>query len=322
MMRIAFSSCMFNRVFADQPVWGWIGAHAPDRLVLLGDSTYLDLKTAIPPQVMGDDEFARHLFLRYSELIAQPLFAALVAALPAGSVDAIWDDHDFLWNDATGAEVHPLHTEKVRLSTAFLEAFRSALHQRLAPGSFPSAYNDAVFWDLNQPPLTTPSIPLAPDLWLHLTDGRTFRTRTLGKPESKRTIFGTAQLDRFDAAIQAAPADAVHLWASGSTIAGYQRYARDKQRLFAMAAQHRMLVLSGDIHHNDMDAFFTGGALPLHEATSSGAAVKDTVIVGDPRRNFGLLVVDAQQVTIELFTDNVVPPEHRRVLDRQTWVPV
>ena len=121
------------------------------------DSLYIDLLTPVHPAQMGDVEFAQHLLALYGELIAQAQFAALVRGLPGTAVHAIWDDHDFLWNDALGAEVHPLHTGKVRLSTAFLEAFRRALALRLAPGSFPSAYDDPAFWDANQPPLATPS---------------------------------------------------------------------------------------------------------------------------------------------------------------------
>jgi alkaline phosphatase D len=134
-------------------------------------------------------------------------------------------------------------------------------------------------------------------------------------------MFGTAQRDQFSASINAAPAQALHLWASGSTIAGYQRYERDLAWLKALAADHRMLVLSGDIHRNELDAFYTvNQGFPLHEATSSGAAVRDAVVVGTPRRNYGLLDIDAQSVTIRLFAGNQL--EQQRVLDRQTWLPV
>lgn len=316
-MRIAFVSCMFNRVFADQPVWSWIAAQRPDRLVLLGDSLYLDVQTPRHPSEMSDLEFADHLFTLYRELIAQPQFAALVRAMPAGSINSIWDDHDFLWDNAQGAEANPLHTGKVRLSTAFHEAFRSALTRRFAAGSFPADSLQAAFWDLAQPPLTSPSLELQPDLWLHLTDGRTNRTRVHLLAESRRTVFGDAQKAALESRISAAP-QAVHLFASGSTIAGYQRYARDKAWLLALAARQRLLVLSGDIHRNELDAFYTGG-LPLHEATSSGAAIKDAVILGTTRRNFGLLDIDAETVTIQLFANNRV--EQRRVLDRQSWLP-
>lgn len=316
-MRIAFVSCAFTRVFANQPVWTHIAQQAPDHLVLLGDSTYFDL-TGVRPQDMSDDAFAQHVFQLYGEVMAQPEFAALVSGLPPGSVHSIWDDHDFLWNDAMGAEERVVHGEKIRLSTAFHEAFRAALAAALAPGSFPNAYNDPVFWDPNQPPLRTPSLPLDADLWLHLSDGRTHRTRTWLLSESKRTLFGKAQRDAFTQAITAQP-QALHLWASGSTVAGYQRYTRDLQWLEALAAGQRMLMLSGDIHRNQLDAFYTGG-WPLHEATSSGAAVRDAVLVGAERQNHGVLDIDAQHVAISLYKRGRL--DERRVLSRQTWLPV
>lgn len=320
-MRIAFASCMCNRVLRHQPVWDWIADQKPHQLVLLGDSLYLDLKTAIHPEKMSDDDFAKHLFTLYSELMAQPQFASLVRAMPPGTVKAIWDDHDFLWNDATGAEVRVLHGGKIRLTTAFHEAFRRAAATGFAPGSFPSRYEDAVFWNATQPDLSTPSMQLADRLWLHLSDGRTHRTQTWLLEEAKRTLLGLAQRSAVETAVRSAP-DAIHLFASGSTIAGYQRYPIDLEWLKNLAATHRVLVLSGDIHRNALDYFETTGR-HLHEATSSGAGVMDAVVVGGPRANFGLLDIDdgTLELTIRLFTDNHVPAQHNRVLDYQTWLP-
>lgn len=318
-MRIAFASCLFNRVFAQQPVWARIAQQAPDHVVLLGDSYYLDLLGPKPPQDMQDFEFAQHLHALQAETLAQPDFAALVAALPPGHVHAIWDDHDFLWNDVQGAEARiQQHGEKIRITTAFFEAFRAALAQGLAPGSYPAVPNDARFWDPGQAELSTPSIALAPDVWLHLSDGRTHRTRTWRLRESQRTILGQAQRDRFAQAIVAAP-QALHLWASGSTIGGHQHYPRDLDWLEGLAANQRMLVLSGDIHRNRLDGFYTGG-FPLHEATSSGAAVRDAVVIGAERQNYGLLDIDANTVTIRLFKRDHL--EVQRVLVRHTWLPL
>lgn len=233
-----------------------------------------------------------------------------------------WDDHDFLWNDALGAEARkqPEHAGKVRLSTAFHEAFRRALALALVPGSFPAAYDDAAFWAPGQPPLQTPSVALAPGLWLHLADVRSWRTRTWLLQESKRTLLGAAQRLALQQAMAAHP-DAVHLLASGSTLASYKRhYPVDWQWLLDEAAQRRTLVLSGDIHRNETDAFHTGG-WPLHEATSSGAAVKDAVVLGQRRRNHGLLDLAGQQLHVSLFADNRLETRWSRTLDLATWRP-
>ena len=320
-MRIAFVSCMFTALYPDQPVWSWIAAKQPDRLVLLGDSTYFDIDTASHPRDMPEWEFAQHIYQRYADLIAQPQFAALVAAMPPGTVNAIWDDHDFLWNDATGGDrnIRTVHGGKMRLAAACLEAFRAALQQQFAAGSFPPDAGDAALWNMNQPPLTTPSLQLEPDLWLHLSDGRTNRTSTFLVAESKRTIFGDAQKAAFAQTIGNAP-QAVHLWASGSTMAGYQRYTKDVGWLMGLAAQARVLMLSGDIHRNALDAFTNGpNRFALHEATSSGAAVKDAVVAGAMRQNFGILDVGPQQIDISLFNRNRL--ELSRTIFRQTWLP-
>jgi len=320
-MRIAFVSCVLTTLYSDQPVWDWIAAQQPDRLLLLGDSTYFDIGTALHPRDMPDWAFAQHIYQRYAELIAQPQFAALVGAMPAGTVDAIWDDHDFLWNDATGGDqnMRVLHGGKMRLATACLEAFRAALQQQLAAGSFPADANDPSLWDMNQPPLTTPSLQLENDLWLHLSDGRTNRTSTFLVSESSRTIFGGAQKTAFDLAFANAP-QAVHLWASGSTMAGYQRYTKDLAWLMGLASQQRVLMLSGDIHRNALDAFTNGpNAFPLHEATSSGAAIKDAVVFGTVRQNFGVVDVGPVQIDVSLFNRNHL--ELSRTIFRQTWLP-
>jgi alkaline phosphatase D len=316
-MRIAFASCLFTRVFSQQPVWDDIRALKPDALVLLGDSTYFDLKTDLHPELMDDPTFAHHLHGLYAELLAQPQFARLVQGLPKGRVFTVWDDHDFLWNDALGAEAHPLHTSKVRLSTAFHEAFRAALAKGLGVGSFPATSGNAKFWNPAQPALSTPSVALSPTLQLHLSDGRTFRTRTWLLAEKKRAVLGAAQRARFAAAMATKP-DAVHLFASGSTFAGYQRYPTDCAWLLTQAARHRVLMLSGDIHRNALDAFHTAG-FPLHESTSSGAAVKDAVVIGRALSNFGLLDVDQHSVTTRLFSYG--KETQRRTLNKATWLP-
>ena len=320
-MRIAFASCVFTALYPQQPVWDWIAAQQPDRLLLLGDSTYFDIDSAPHPRDMPDWAFAQHIHQRYAELIAQPQFAGLVGAMPPGTVDAIWDDHDFLWNDATGGDqnMRVVHGGKMRLATAGLEAFRTALQQQLAAGSFPPDAGDPSFWNMNQPPLNTPSLQLEPDLWLHLSDGRTHRTSTFLVAESKRTIFGDAQKTAFAQAFANAP-QAVHLWASGSTMAGYQHYMKDVAWLMGLASQQRVLMLSGDIHRNALDAFTNGpNRFPLHEATSSGAAIKDAVVAGAVRQNFGIVDVGPQQIDISLFNRNRL--ELSRTIFRQTWLP-
>lgn len=80
------------------------------------------------------------------------------------------------------------------------------------------------------------------------------------------------------------------------------------------------MVLSGDIHRNESDAFHTGG-WPLHEATSSGAAVRDAVVVGKTQENHGLLEIEGDRVTTSLFARNQRQSRWSRSIHRQSWIP-
>lgn len=328
-MKIAFTSCMCAQVFKDQPVWEQIAVHQPEHLVLLGDSIYLDIAVPaypgnpglpISPQDMDEDTFMRHLFARYTAQLDQPQFAGLVRQMPPGSVFSIWDDHDFLWNDACGAEYTQgmIQRRKVMLSTAYQEAYRHALAQSLAPGSFPDSYIDAAFLDPGQPPLTTPSINLGSKIRLHLSDGRTYRTRTWLISDSKRTLFGREQQERIGSAIKSEP-DAIHLFASGSTLSGWKHYHTDLQWLKKLAAKSRILVLSGDIHRNDVDIVQGTGGFPIHEATASGAAVCYAVVLGKKQENFGLLEIDENNLSVQLFHKGKEQKELTRCYDIASW---
>jgi alkaline phosphatase D len=236
-----------------------------------------------------------------------------------GSVFSIWDDHDFLWNDAEGADIarQPKQRDKIALSTLLQAAFRRALALGLPPGGFPvQASHPSLIPTPADPPLDVPSIDLGGGVWLHLTDGRTQRTARFLVRESKRSILGAAQREQLSSAMAVAASTDIHLFASGSTLAAYKPYPVDWAWLKDLAASHRTLVLSGDIHRNNSGAFETGG-FALHEATSSGVAIRDAVVVGKTRQNYGLLDIDADGVTVQFFERGKLA--NRLRIDRVTW---
>jgi alkaline phosphatase D len=317
---------MCTRVFEKQPVWDQIAALNPDYLVLLGDSIYIDINVEVAPSdpsEMDEVTFGQHVFSLYTELIHQPQFSNLVKKMPAGRVFSIWDDHDFLWNDMYGAsaEGKPIQREKVRITTAFQKAFRSALAQSFAENSFPNSYDDSVFWDQGEPPLATPSIELGEDVWLHLCDARSFRTSKNFVAKDKRTILGSVQRQKVEAAVTAAvkaAPNSVHLIASGSTLASWNKYPQDMQWLLQLASANRLMVLSGDIHKNHRDLFQTAG-LPLHELTSSGAAIRSLVVIGDEQQNFGYIDIDASKIDARFFHFGQRQTALDRTYDRGSW---
>ncbi len=321
-MRIAFASCMSAQVFPQQPVWDWIAAAGPDHVVLLGDSIYLDVFAPKHPKEMSNVEFAQHLLQRYRAQLAQPQFNRLLKGMRAtkglGRVHAIWDDHDFLWDNAAGAAIRaqPPQRDKIPLSSAFFKAFRQALD---APDTYPADYNAAQFWNPVEPAPVVQSLLLENELWLHLSDSRSWRTEVKWVPQEKRELLGSAQQSQLQEAMAAHP-DAVHVLANGSTSKDWQDYRGDWSWLKAQAALRRTMLLSGDIHHNNVDVFETGG-YPLHEATSSGAAVNDAVVLGKLEHNYGVLDVSATELALRFFEQgNVENQPLARVYRRDSWL--
>lgn len=85
---VAFGSCAHEQAFPEQPIWERIVARAPDALVLLGDTPYIDLGTVA----------ARRQ--RHRAFFAFPPVRAALAAIPTWTT---WDDHDYTANDEFGA---------------------------------------------------------------------------------------------------------------------------------------------------------------------------------------------------------------------------
>lgn len=319
-MRIAFASCMTPSRFASQPVWNEVALAQPDELVLLGDSVYYDADGASTGEVkaMNASQFAAHAHARMSRQLAVPEFGALIRR-PGLRTHAIWDDHDFLWNNACGAEVaeQPQFRELAAPARATFAAYRKALSAQLAPGSFPTS----------PPPFgkTTPapgysSVALDAGVLLHLTDGRSFKAK-----QGRRALLGVDQFDALEAAMQSADARepaTVHLVASGVVFEARHGESwldcqSEHDRMLGLATRHRILMLSGDIHDNRLAVYALAGGKQLFEATSSGAAVKTAVTVGTEQRNHGLLDIDANQVQVRLFKFGAL--QVHIAIDRATW---
>jgi alkaline phosphatase D len=319
-MKVAFVSCFCRSVYGDQPVWDWIASQSPDFLVLLGDSIYLDINYGeTHPRDMTDLEFANWIVQLYRETLTQPQFKALLGRMGKDRVFSTWDDHDFLWNDACGAfeSKVPAQKDKVAISSRAQELFREAL-AKASIKDFPKDGLDARLWS-GPATLSTPSVTLAPDVSLHLLDVRTHRTPLFAVPESKRAIVGAQQAATFEQRVAPTPATHVHLLASGSTLKDWKPYAQDWDWLKTLASQHRTLVLSGDIHRNNSYQCLSTGGLGLLEATSSGVAVKDAVVIGKRRRNFGMLDIRDSAIDVSLYADGKIEPDLSGQILRINW---
>ena len=315
-MKLAFASCMSHTVFSQQPVWDQIATHQPDRLVLLGDSIYIDTTpylNNVHPKRMENVDFLQHLLARWRVQLDQPQFRALVTAVPT---DAIWDDHDFLWNEhfEEKAITKKVYVENIRITRALFNAFCRTLDARLAPGSFPTAYNDAAINQVNEPAPGYKLRHLEDGLKLHLTDGRSWR---LG-----RDMLGAAQRSQIAAKMAESPA-AVHLLASGTVLrndcdARWEDFD-DYDWLQALARQYKILMLSGDIHSNRLSSLDLGGGRWLHDATSSGAAIRQLISSGSKCENYGLLNTSATALRLDFFSHGTPDSVGSWAINRDTW---
>jgi phosphodiesterase/alkaline phosphatase D-like protein len=315
-MKIAFTSCASTNLVPSQPIWNDIRASQPDHVVLLGDNFYNDVPdvSMIALQEMADWPFAEHLFVRYQQQLNEPRFRQLVAT-PGIQFHAIWDDHDFAWNNAAGGRMldDPKQAGKVKISTSFMRAFRKALAAHDL-GAFPSSPGAPELWaDYMAPtfnPLGAQSIALESNgrSWLHLTDGRTLRKR----PE----ILGTAQRTQLAQAFGAQPG-ALHIIASGVTFSqgdGWHKYPTDRNWLAQAAGDQAWLMLSGDIHSNGLLEHKLSAKGRLVEATASGAAIHaylNGLIKGPEVRNHGMLDLQPDQLLIRLLAFNKPMTEAR-----------
>jgi alkaline phosphatase D len=297
-------------------VWRQIAEQSPDVLVLLGDSVYID----VPPQPDSaghihpsdpqyqDYDFSVHLHRLYQKQLAIPEFAWLISQ-PTLRTYAIWDDHDFLWNDADANFSQSVsHKGQAIYSSNLFECWREAL----SGVPFPASVIDSRVQQNRDIPLHLVNYDqvmpgyqgvclLGDKIYLHLTDGRSWR--------KGKSLLGTAQRAQMEANIKTKP-NAVHLVASGSTFGakgsqGWAGYEDDYKWLVGLAAQYKVLILSGDIHKNHFsDPLPTSSTLKLFEATASGAAV-DFLRVNSLGRRQGLLNYSERFGTLEFEDDGI-----------------
>lgn len=318
-MKIAFTSCASPKMVPVQPVWGHIANGQPDVLVLLGDNIYTDVPDVGMDQLqqMSSNDFAIHMLQRYREQLAIEPFGAVIRNANIVKY-AIWDDHDFLWNDAQGRRDewggrYSQHVEKMLISTNLMRCFREALAAH-DPALFPSASNDSRIWIDYSPPLFRfnalglQSIPLDEGkALLHLTDGRSFR--------SKSQLLGTRQRAQLTRVFEDAPS-ALHIIASGTTFAegaaSWSKFPEDRAWLLSELQGRGWLMLSGDIHKNMLSQHTGSEAGKLVEATASGAAILaylNKIIQGPEVCHHGEVSLGNTEVAIKLFSFGQTRPE-------------
>ncbi len=194
-MKIAFTSCCDPHNDDKQVAWLELAKQKPDVLVLLGDNMYMDYglgKGSIKlkaPKGFSDFEFTNAMHEKYAMQWAIPSFHA--AILNISKIYAIWDDHDFAWNNSRGEgderddELVP--NTKRAIAKRLFEQFRQALITKPPANLYPSnPYATGIpagFTGLPYIGIQETISDLSPGVQLHLLDGRSFRPEQ-GKTKS------------------------------------------------------------------------------------------------------------------------------------------
>jgi alkaline phosphatase D len=255
--RIAFGSCVNQD--RHQNFWAPIAAKNPDLFLLIGDNVYGDTRATGAATIPT-------LSAAYGRLAARPEFRDFRARVP---MLAVWDDHDFGWNDAGGSFAFKEYAERT-----FEHFWGSDDDVRSRPG----VYQQMV---------------LGPDgrrVQIIMLDTRFFRSDLQSLPYQEKapplgwyvpstdpqaTILGDAQWRWLEAAFEA-PADVRLIVSSIQVVTdahGYEKWGnfpRDRDRLYALLEQKGVdnaVLLSGDRHQG---ALYRSPTRPgLYEITSS-----------------------------------------------------
>lgn len=154
-LKIAFTSCMDTVNHGEQPGWRNLAREKPNAIVLLGDSIYMDYGKKIAgifisggprpaseangtPALLSVADFSSRMHQHYRQQYDVPGFLDSIRGCK-GNVHAIWDDHDFTWNNSRGAgPAGPALVPEAqrRFSTAHYRTWQKALNDQ--PIAYPS----------------------------------------------------------------------------------------------------------------------------------------------------------------------------------------
>ena len=280
--KIAMGSCL--RENRKQPVWKAIRIAKPDLFVHLGDNVYADTYSAA------------QMRSNYARLWSNADYQALRRAVP---VIAIWDDHDYGWNNS-GAEYSMKFTSREIFCDFFGELPSSP--RRLQPGGIYTSY-------IYGPPGKRTQIILL--------DVRYERTHA--------RMLGNSQWRWLEAELLK-PAE-LRLIASGSRVVAegvgseeaWENIPEERHRLFALinrTGAEGVMFVSGDPHYSDYAVIHDDTVpYPLWDMTSSALNQSSRAKRYNSRRrvgpyvkpNFGYIQVNwsGPETSIRLETRSV-----------------
>lgn len=288
---IAFGSCAEQ--WKPQPALDSALAKRPDIFIYLGDNIYSDTYSMDT------------LRSNYAVLATKPEFQRLKAAVP---IYAVWDDHDFGWNDS--GRHYPYKEESKKI---FLDFFGD--QGDVTINSHAGIYHVAYFGEPGRrvqiifPDLRTFRDKLLPYNGNRASDPRFNYTLDYSPYESADSaMVGEEQWKWIEAQLNE-PAD-VRVIASSTQFSithnGYEAWANfphEQKRMLELIKKTKangVLFISGDVHYAEISKLIAEGNYPIYDVTSSGiTSTWDFATPNDNRidgavmeNNFGLLKID------------------------------
>ena len=293
-LRIAIGSCL--RITRGGPALEDIAALEPDLMVWLGDNIYADSEDAAVMRAL------------YETLGANPRFQALAASTP---MMAVWDDHDFGWNNANRTWPH-----RDEAKTEFLRFWGSPGDPR---SSQPGVYSARTFGSGDR------------SVQVILLDNRyNLDPYDYAGEDPNRTILGAEQW----AWLRERLAEPAAIRIIGSGIQVIQDYDIDEEwegwgdsplerdRLFALIREMHVpgvVFVSGDMHFAELtrhpdDAL----GYPTYDLTPSGLDQTEFAAVGqwiNPNRIGELLNSNRKFGIVEIDWSTPDPTIHLEIYD-------
>jgi len=300
--KIAFGSCGWQD--EPQPVLALAAEQKPDAFIFLGDNIY------------GDTENMDTLQAKYSRWGAKDDYRKLESST---KIFAIWDDHDFGWNDS--GKWYPYKKESKEI---FLKFFKEPAEsdRRKHDGIYHTEYLKS--GDKTIQVILLDVRTFRNNLLLYDTAAKLPRENYFYRPDyiphtsTDSTLLGAEQWNWLEGEL-AKPAD-LRLVCSGSQFSieynGYEAWANfphEQKRMLELIKKTKangVIFLTGDVHYAEISKLQEQGLYPIYDVTSSGitstwdfATLNKNRIEGPVMDNhFGLL-------TIEWQTDPVIKME-------------
>jgi len=295
-IKIVFGSCTRFHAGRTQPVWDRVAAIEPDYLALLGDQIYMDYgfwpfarEYIGRPKKYSVEAFERVMRQKYAQQWSVPNFHQLISEMQAkNGLLGTWDDHDFTWNNAYGAERKHCKGEN--------DCYQMEAKRQIARKLFHEYMNCSS----NQPEVYCyRDTPVAR---LIVLDNRYY---AMSHKTDNPALLGAEQMAFLKEKLQH---DLPYTIIFGGLTLTYSRenwsnYDREFSDFLAMVDDKKVLYVGGDIHHNKFSIIDPYSQFPLYQAASSGMSLDWGVLPLklDYTENWGLLTLNQEAVSIQFY---------------------